>query len=277
MGDFIKGKTGGRGTPEMQSLVNSLLKRYELHMGAITPPVRSSVFAKIQNARILFRQGSDHWVSSIMPMGNGFDIYVNEAFPMIRKRNAICHEVAHTFFYDIQSEPLKRLNKPRPDDEEELLCFWAAREMLVPTSLFENELDTLGVGAAYSLKGISNLAKTFQVSPDIIAYRLTHDLALLGKDWIILWYISSDKGRRYKAMSLYPEKISSSISKYYKMKILEAIQTTILKQPRKDNPIQIEFEVGKRLRFKFKVKTEYASGKNLFAISWVTPLEGLRM
>ncbi len=267
-----RNNTGGRGNSEIQFYVNSLLHRYREHMGLLAPPIKSTVLAKLQNAEIYSRQGSPHWVSSLMPMGDGFVINVNENLTMSRKRNAICHEVAHTFFFDFKSKPPRRIGKPRPDAEEERVCFWAAREMLVPASLLVNALDEIGRSSVYTLSGIRELARSFLVSADLISWRLTHDLSLLGDDWITLWYATENKIGRKKPMTLYPKHMSSSISDYMKTKISEALYTTLSKCFEEDRPIEDEIAIGKRAQSKLKVRTEAVRGHRLSAVSWVSPL-----
>lgn len=273
MSKLSRTSTGGRGTEEIQRYTSSLLHRYEHHMGNFSPPIQPSVLAELQNAKVTYRQGSNHWISSLMPMGNGFVINVNESLPINRKRNAICHEIAHTFFFDTESEQPRRIKSSRPDAEEERLCFWAAREMLVPASLFREELSNLGHETTYFFEGILKLARIFQVSPDIVAWRLTHDLALLGDDWIVLWYSNSKKGEKLLPKSLYPKHISSSISDYMKAKVIENLRTA-LEQPEKENPQEIE--VGPRKKLRFRVKTERINRERIYAISWVSPLSKLK-
>lgn len=270
-----KQNTGGRGTDEIQSYVHSLLSRYANQKKAFTPPIDPSVLAELQNARIIYRQGSKNWIASLMPMGSGFVINVNESCPTNRKRNAICHEIAHTFFFDTKTEPPRRLKNSQPDDQEERLCFWAAREMLVPASLFKSELRRLGGKTIYSFESISELAEIFKVSPGIIALRLTHDLALLGDDWLILWSSSARTGEEVRPKSLYPKHISTSISNYRKSKIIEAIRSVVSECQDRENPIEMEISVEKKKIFRFKVKTEKVKGYRLCAISWVSPLSGL--
>jgi len=241
-------------------------------MGSLKPPIVPSVLADIQNATIMYSKRSKNWTASLMPMGTGFIISVNSFLSEQRIRNAICHEIAHTFFYDIDETPPQRRNKPRPDAQEELLCFWAAREMLVPSSLFKEELDRVGSDRVYSFEGISQLADVFSVSPDIVAYRLTHDLALLGNDWIVLWYSESYKNKEPKAQSLYPKEISMRISNYTKAKIVEKLRLSLEQSGVKDFN---EFEVGKRNKIRIKSKNEIVNRQQLKAISWVTPLSGV--
>lgn len=273
MDSLSKKSTGGRGNEKIKECANSLLNRYKSYVGTFSPPIQPQVLAKLQNAKVIYRKGSDQWVSSLMPMGKGFVINVNKVLSMARKRNAICHEIAHTFFFDIESEPPRRLKTHRPDDKEERLCFWAAREMLVPTSLFKKELNTLGCETLYSFEGISRLAKIFSVSPDIIALRLTHDLALLENDWIVLWYSNDKKDIRLRPMSLYPKHISDSISDYMKHKIRENLRI-LLELKERENAGEVV--VGKRKKLRLRVKTEKVEREQLRAISWVSPLSDFK-
>jgi len=269
--------TGGRGSIEIQDFVNSLLNRYKIHLGSFSPPIEPNLLAELQNASVLYRHGSDHWVSSIMPMGNGFVINVNRSLSENRKRNAICHEVAHTFFFNTNGKSPLRINKFYPDRREEHLCFWAAREMLVPKLLFEKELSNFEIGELYSYIGIKKIAKLFQVSADIIAWRLTHDLGLLGNDWIILWYFNP-KSKKLLPKSLYPKHISNTISTYMKKNIIESLRKNhnFLDNNFSDKN-NTEITVGKLIKLKIKANTEKLAKEKLYAISWVSPLSGLKI
>lgn len=276
MSNFIKKNTGGRGNQKIQRCVNSLLDRYSHYMGYFAPPIKASVLAKLQNARIIYRQGSDHWISSLMPIGSGFVINVNKSLPISRKRNAICHEIGHTFFFDTSSTPPRRLNTSQSGYNEELLCFCAAREMLIPSSLCKREISRFEPETIYNFEGISKLAKIFLVSSDVMACRLTHDLALLGNDWITLWYSNLKKEENVSPRSLYPKHISNSISGYMKRKILSSLRKTILERKRKITLEPKEIILGKRKKLRFIIRTELVNKQRLFAISWISPLSKLK-
>jgi Zn-dependent peptidase ImmA (M78 family) len=263
-------KTGGRGTDEIKNHVYSLMNRYTIRKGSLTPPIEVSILAELQNAIIIYRHDSKNWVASLMPMGNGFVISVNESFPEYRRRNAICHELAHTFFFDTSGEfPTHSKNVPS-DPNEERLCFWAAREMLVPFQLLKSELENLGNKAIYSFEGILTLSRIFVVSPDIIARRLTHDLALLGDNWMILWYSNGPIARQLQPKSLYPSHVSTLISDHFKKMIIEATKDTVVKCLERGEAVEMKYNVGKRKTLRFKVKTEQVVREKLCAISWVS-------
>ena len=143
--------------------------------------------------------------------------------------------------------------------------------MLVPASLLENELTKLGRDSFYTFKNLSKLAEIFTVSPDIIAWRLTHDLSLLGDNWIVLWYIDSITGKKLRPKSLYPKHISVSLSNYTKLKIIENIRRCLLEKGFTEN----EHVIGKKTPIKLRIKTEEVAKQNLRAISWVSPISKL--
>jgi Zn-dependent peptidase ImmA (M78 family) len=263
--------TGGRGTAEIQSYVYSLLERYAMHKKSFTPPIDPMILAELRNVKIIYRQSSDDWVASLMPMGSGFVINVNESLPNVRIRNAICHEIAHTFFFDTSNKSPRRLGKPQPDDVEERLCFWAAREMLVPTAILKTEVEKLKSESLYTLDGISRLANIFVVSEDIIARRLSHDLSILENDWIILWYASPNKDENVKPRSLYPNHVSSSITNYVKSMIVDSVLKSVSECLENRTAVEREEHVGKRKVFQFKVRTEPIERHRIRAISWVSP------
>ena len=265
-------KSGGRGTVELRNRVHFLLNKYSNLRGSLSPPINVKVLAQLQNAKIIYRRGPENSVASMMPMGGCFIITVNDSLSQSRKRNAICHEIAHTFFFVNEGRLLRRAKNSCSNKCEELLCFWAARELLVPSDLLSKEMNKLGQDAIYMFSGLLKLSRTFLVSPDIIAYRLTHDLALLGDDWIVLWYGGSQTNRRLQARSLYPRHISDSISGYFKGRILDFIATTVKEAKEKGNFIEKYSKVGNRKPFRFKVRTEWVHKEKLCAVSWVSRL-----
>lgn len=258
-------RSGGRGSPDMQSHVDNILKRYVLHAGSLEAPIDPILLAKLQKSKVSYRYRTDNWVASLIPMGDGFVITVKENTSSKLQRYAICHEVAHTFFFDTDCIPPERLNDSYPSKKEELLCSWASREMLVPKSVLLDKINKYGRKIVYSFEGISKLAKIFVVDPDIMVLRLTHDLALLEDDWIVLTYSESHK-KRYK--SYYPRHVSNSITSYMKSLIGNKVYNTI-----SGSSAGMEFTVGTRKQFKFKIiKTEKIYLKHLKTISWISPI-----
>lgn len=287
MRDFIgcveqEAHIGGRGNDEMRAWVSALIGEYTLYSGNVAPPINAEILAKLRNAKITPRRGSENWIASLMPMGRGFVIHVQEALARTRRRNAICHEIGHIFFFDTESNPPRRRIKPQPDALEERLCFWAAREMLVPETWCKTMLTEFGRESAYSFDGIKNLASIFEVSPDIIAYRLTHDLALLDNDWIILWYLSATKDVQtrgealrydFRPRPLYPKHVSVRIRDWMKLEIDKVVRDTVLECLQKKQVVTAEHQVGRRKRLRLAVRTEPVSDRpRLCAISWVSPI-----
>jgi Zn-dependent peptidase ImmA (M78 family) len=265
--------SGGRGSTQIQEQVASLLYRYKQCNNGIIPPIDHFLLATLQNARIIYRASTENWVASVLPIKSGFIISVNKSLPYNRQRYAICHEIAHTFFIASSGGQMPLHDNPiNHDKKQELLCFWAAREMLVPADLLENRVKEIGYDNMRNLRGILKVAEDFEVSPDIISYRLTHDLAILGNSWIVLWYRNNKSKSGLLPKSLYPRHISESITKYAKDNILDNLRNIILDMNQRVVPHEKEIIVGRKKYIRLKIRIEHVKRNNLVAIAWVTPL-----
>jgi hypothetical protein len=69
----------------------------------------------------------------LIPLRGGFQVLVSETLESNRARVAIAHELAHTLFYDRQTEAPKRLIAP--SNAEEHFCADLARRLLAPSYL----------------------------------------------------------------------------------------------------------------------------------------------
>ncbi len=152
-----------------------------------------------------------------------------------------------------------------------LLCFWAAREMLVPTAILKMEVEKLKSESLYSFDCISRLANIFLVSEDIIARRLSHDLSILENDWIILWYTAPYKDENVRPHSLYPNHVSTAITDYVKSMIVDSVLKSVSECLKNRTVVERKEHVGKRKVFQFKVRTEPVERHRIRAISWVSP------
>jgi hypothetical protein len=71
----------------------------------------------------------------IIPAKGGFQVLVTTSLRQARFRLSVAHELAHTLFYDRDSDPPRRLFPT--SDREEHFCFDVARRVLAPEWLIE--------------------------------------------------------------------------------------------------------------------------------------------
>lgn len=124
------------------------------------------------------------------PEDAGFNIRLqkNRLLPT-RGRFSVAHELGHTFFYNLDDKPPRRLtNLPYPDESEERLCNRFAAELLMPTNMVTSlyqELSTNGEGKHESiLHKIYRMSNIFSVSLTTTSIRLVSEMELW--DGIIL-------------------------------------------------------------------------------------------
>lgn len=105
--------------------------------------------------------------------------------PAYRTNLTICHEIAHIFFYDRSQSIPKRPFGNLPTQKEEELCFFAARQMLVPKELLIEQVH--GLKDRPSLDLLRELSSRFRVSLPIMAMRLTGDTSIIDKVMFTTW------------------------------------------------------------------------------------------
>lgn len=102
-----------------------------------------------------------------------FEIYLRKEAPVVRKRFTLCHEIAHTFFFDILADGRKFRQKHQDDPEEERLCDIAAAELLMPFASFNSDLIDAQGGSHLTPTGVLELTRRYQVSLQAVALRIT--------------------------------------------------------------------------------------------------------
>lgn len=108
----------------------------------------------------------------------------------------LAHEIAHTFFYNINVKPPQKLISFKVGDQEiEWLCFQIAKSLLVPRSWLLNEINKMPLPGSerFSLLFLDKLAKSFAVPWQIIAQRLIEDLGLWNCIILLFYSEINDK------------------------------------------------------------------------------------
>jgi len=112
--------------------------------------------------------------STLTPNGNAFTIRIMGARPRTRLNAALGHEIGHTFFYENTGGIICRPLGLPAGPEEENLCEFAARTLLMPREVMCREWDwPIDIGNLASK--IMECGVRCQVSPYLVSQRLISD------------------------------------------------------------------------------------------------------
>lgn len=110
----------------------------------------------------------------LVPTLQGFIIRLRPGLHSSRIKFSEAHELAHTFFYDIEQSPPKRLiTRAVPTlarAKEEGLCNDFAAELLLPIELLRKGLDEFRGVATWDI--VQRLKKRFDVSTEVVTRKL---------------------------------------------------------------------------------------------------------
>ncbi len=130
--------------------------------------------------------------AALVPGPMGFQLKLRPGLGNHRRRSAIAHEIGHTFFYNLRptvpEHAIRRSERNLSNDHEEWLAQRIGREILIPSAALERELDLLDCP---SIVAFGTLCERFDVSPDIMAWRLFRDLGA----WDVLFVLATARGR----------------------------------------------------------------------------------
>lgn len=135
------------------------------------PPVPLDVLASfvgIGEVRILEMRGAGR----LVPLPNSqFRVEVRASDPVGRRNFSTAHEIGHLLIPSYHENPTTKedaLTGEFPKDEEEYLCDIAARNLLLPESVFRKRCSELEP----SIDGLLQLSDIFQASIEAVALRL---------------------------------------------------------------------------------------------------------
>lgn len=113
-----------------------------------------------------------------------FAIFLRTGVSLARKRFTLCHEIAHTFFFDILEDRRRYRQKGQDDQEEEQLCDIAAAEMLMPYNPFSHDLGAMSCHGGPTPTDVLQLMRRYCVSLPAAASRITW---ILRDTTCVLW------------------------------------------------------------------------------------------
>lgn len=161
------------GVPIPEMAINEAIRAAFPDLQDLAPPIQlgplvaSRKVTDVQKTRL-----SCDGIISRVPHGL-YLIQVNRDHPEVRRRFTIAHELGHTFFFDVDPRIRQRVRDTGLDqaaglDSEEVLCNYAAAEILMPHRQFGTAVRKTGPSAS----AIRTLARGFNVSLHAAARRL---------------------------------------------------------------------------------------------------------
>lgn len=170
------------------SLLEQVKLLREVH-GQLEPPFDPLKVNRVGKARIEFAFLPPRAVGapgSIEPAEYGFVIKLDQNLRRVnparefRLRSRAAHELMHALFYDTSVLPPLRAWKGTQTRssylKEEELCNHLAREFLVPAAVLRSKISSRPTLGTPSLANLSRLKDEFEVSSDILSYRLIRDV-----------------------------------------------------------------------------------------------------
>jgi len=120
-------------------------------------------------------------IAKLIPENDGFKILVNKSlvgkFSKAHWRFTIAHEIGHTFFFNFNEKPFRRISSHNfIDNMEERLCDIFAAELLMREELVKKNFYELANDNI--LVSLDLISKKFDVSFDAISIRIINVLSL---------------------------------------------------------------------------------------------------
>jgi Zn-dependent peptidase ImmA (M78 family) len=161
--------------------------------GQKEPPVNLELLRKERRVIEIERASLDT-DALIVPCRGGFLMKINDKLPVVRRRFAYAHELAHTYFFDLTQDPPRKPYKRSTTRYwvEEGMCYELARRILMPTSMIKKWMDT---ATPPYINDFKDMMRSFFVSGELLSHRI-RDLA----QWNALLLIFESNG---SAISLY--------------------------------------------------------------------------
>jgi Zn-dependent peptidase ImmA (M78 family) len=151
--------------PFPQLAIHEALRASFPDLQELVPPIRLGRLASLRGVTdVLKKNMTCDGVISATSKGS-YIIHVNRDQPESRRRFTVAHELGHTFFFDVDPSIRERVRDSNLDtvsrsDPEELLCNYAAAEILMPRKQFASTIQETGPSA----EAFVRLSKRFNVS-----------------------------------------------------------------------------------------------------------------
>lgn len=166
-------------------IVNDLLEETDQEI-----PFKPELLGPKRRVKKIFEADLSKVNALLLPEIGGFVMKIKSDLHPFQKRFACAHEIGHTFFFNIDTDPPRRefqSDKSAYWVEEEFSCA-IAREILLPsTSIRETVQKDVLLPSIGAIRYLSNI---YQVSYDVIRLKVINDIPLW--DCIIFRSVFSD-------------------------------------------------------------------------------------
>jgi len=178
-GELNKWLTSRYGRKDIRKIAEDIAHDLLLATKQVKPPIDLSPICSFRHIKEILSPAlkSD---ARLLVRDNGFLIQISKQF-QTRRRFTLAHEIAHTYFYDLETSKPKRMFFGSKPNEEEQFCDILASEIVMPSFMIQEEFSkVLRKNPNISpLVILEQLAQTFRVSDEAMARRITEDLNLL--------------------------------------------------------------------------------------------------
>ena len=261
---------GGNSKNEIiERILDYVWTQLQIH-GEIEPPIigniQKSRFVKSRRVKINYvdMDKTDGYLD-IYP--EEFSLFVNINLSERRQRSVIAHELGHTFLFNINKFPIKsylKVNWLMKDrwKSEDGLAWQIGRQILVPELLLKEYCQS-----GHSIKLFEELKDIFNVTTDIMARRLIHDLKL----WDIFMFVSEFKeSEQIFTIPKNKERFKSEKSfQYFKLNMHWSIIQQALLKIYRTGMDWAYFKIGKK-RYKIEVSSPFGTSWKIVIISPLT-------
>jgi len=201
--------------------LNSLIREF----GMTHPPFDPMRISRVGKAKIdvcFISSANLAFEASIESSSEGFVIRVDERLKDPRRRKrlraSVAHELMHTFFYDTSQLPPSRLGtlaqSRKMNQIEEDVCRHLVREFLMPRpSLAKTQAQRADLKIP-SIRSLKALKSIYDVSSDIVAYRMVKDLSVWDGIFIKCQSIQGGFWLKQRLKGSYPGYKKLKIPKY---------------------------------------------------------------
>jgi len=163
-----------QGTLTLETAVSGAIQDLLTKTGQLNPPVALKAIATLRGIVRTIYSAKITGFGRLEPTREGFVVLLEKNWHWIRRREWWAHEIAHTFFFNLESRPPQKLLTTVGKDEE-LICDLLAREILIPAAFLKSADTTLGPPSIFELR---RLCKLFQTTTSTMCRRLICDLKI---------------------------------------------------------------------------------------------------
>lgn len=189
--DWLLSKVGNKNqkAPILQ-LADRVLKNYKREIGNLNPPIDLNDLGECLdiNVKKILLSKNINCDALLVPIEGGFKIKLKNEDKLhytYRTRYSCAHEMAHTFFYEIEDGGVPFRAVPGGSEYEEKLCDIAAAELLMPKEVLEKKGKKLVDKHDYSFSALIKLKEIFKTSLRSISIRVTNSLNDGWGDYLI--------------------------------------------------------------------------------------------